>query len=118
MNELAGIIKTTEKDRQKYIKQLTEIKKDPVRAAKKAKRIRNVVFAISVLIMFAHLSLPQVFTGFVGDIMVGAFAVLVTIAAIHGMLIKNIPLGLEFIDWEKVARAQYQETPPPLPPAM
>ena len=41
MNELAGIIRTTEKDRQKYIKQLLEVKEDPVRAIQKSKRLKK-----------------------------------------------------------------------------
>jgi hypothetical protein len=108
-------IKTTAKDRQKYIKQLLEVKEDPVRAVKKAKRLRNITFAISVLVMFALLSFPQIFTGLIHDAVLCVFAILVSIAVVHGMLIKNIPLGLEFIDWEKVKRSHNQEPPPPLP---
>ena len=118
MNELDGVVKTTEKDRRKYIKQLQEIKADPVSVVKKAKRLRNIMFVLGVLVMLGIQLFHTQITGLIRDIMVAAFAVLVSIAAFHGMLIKNIPLGLEFIDWEKVARAQYSESPPPLPPSM
>ena len=115
MNELAGIIRTTEKDRQKYIKQLLEVKEDPVRAIQKSKRLKNIMLILSILVLFALMVFPQFISGLIRDIALCTFAVLASIAAMHGMLIKNIPLGMEFIDWEKVTRTQHQEPPPPLP---
>ena len=77
---------------------------DPVQAIKTANRLKNLSLVISAAVLAVVIMFADDITGLIRDILLCLFAIFATIAAFYTTVIRNIPVGIEVMDWVKVKR--------------
>jgi len=99
-------IQVRSKRRSRYLKELKKIKNDPVAAVAKAKRLRNLLWILSVAVVLPLIGFYPTIPFILSLVLTCVFGILATLSIFWAESILNVPLALEFIDWQKVMESE------------